>query len=161
MKSYEDRRLIAEAYESGRTSKDVGEEFSVDPTSVLRYARQFGITVRDRVDGISRRKTSATRRRELTTREGYVLEYLDPEDPFISMGFRNDRSTGKYVLQHRIVMARFLGRTLEPHETVHHINGLRSDNRIENLQLRLGKHGKGVHYTCLDCGSHNIQATEI
>lgn len=40
-----------------------------------------------------------------------------------------------YVKQHTLVMSQVIGRPLLPGESVHHINGLRSDNRIENLEL--------------------------
>ena len=64
-------------------------------------------------------------------------------------------------LQHRFIMAQSLGRELSEGETVHHINGNRSDNRIENLQLRQGPHGRGARMICLDCGSHNLAPSAI
>jgi len=57
---------------------------------------------------------------------GYVLLYK-PKHP-------NANALGR-VFEHRLVMERMIGRYLNKHDNVHHKNGVRSDNRPENLEL--------------------------
>lgn len=72
------------------------------------------------------------------TTQGYVILTL-------SDGERhpNAQATGR-ILEHIKVMSDYLGRPLEKGEEVHHRNGNRSDNRIENLELWTRSHPTGV-----------------
>ena len=61
-----------------------------------------------------------------TSSQGY-LEIKSPNHPF--------RNKQNYVPEHRLIVEKHLGRYLTKDEVIHHINEIKTDNRIENLRV--------------------------
>lgn len=68
--------------------------------------------------------------------DGYIKVYF-PEHPY--------SSSDGYIMEHRLVMEKKIGRYLNADEVVHHINRVRADNRIENLMLMTKKEHCSLH----------------
>lgn len=70
---------------------------------------------------------------KLVRKDGYILVYAPDNHPY---GITKQKgSRNKYILEHRLVMERHIGRYLLPEEVVHHIDENPSNNDISNLQL--------------------------
>lgn len=98
--------------------------------------------------GHNRRGVPPTNKRGYTeSATGYRFIYL-PSHP-------SANPTG-YVQEHRLVVEHRLGRYLLPHEDVHHKNGIKNDNRDDNLELLTHADHARLHImvaeTCRDCG---------
>ncbi len=140
--------------EEGLSTGSVGWLFGVSSPVVRGYLLSRGIKLRKR--GVWVEKHQWWKGGKHTDkRSGYVRIRLRLADPLYP------HATNGSMQEHRYVMAKHLGRPLSKSETVHHINGVKHDNRIENLQLRQGKHASGVALVCGCCGSTDIREVSL
>lgn len=101
------------------TCKTCGKKFGTVPSKAKQYcSRSCAMTGRVRA-GEFHKPIGYTRKHP----NGYVV-------------IKTERG---WLFEHRVIMEKFLGRRLTSTEHVHHKNGVRDDNRLENLELWTGK----------------------
>jgi hypothetical protein len=118
-------------HSAGLSCNQIAKQLGTYPNKVANLLRDNG---HEPADGRTRRGAAnpLAKKRRHVSKEGYVTALLDPSEYHLR-GSRT--SKGNSMLEHRLVMARHLGRALYDYENVHHINGDRADNRLENLEL--------------------------
>lgn len=140
------RLYTKEAFSQAQIATKIGASQPV----ISRILRSNGIRIKSKVSGEDHGSWQGGRTK---TPGGYILVM---DSTFPTMVTRIG-----YVLEHRLNMAKHLGRPLEKWESVHHIDGNRENNDISNLQLRIGQHGKSVRYCCSECGSYKLKPTHL
>lgn len=82
------------------------------------------------------------------------FEWYEDANGYIKVlvGYKHPHNNKGYVALHRLVIEAHLGRYLEPEEVVHHINEVKTDNRLENLYLcsqeeHVQIHNRGSRYS--------------
>lgn len=122
----------AELARDGKNVDEIRDELRISLRTAWRYLRIAGVRPaprkqHDASDSDWRRSVSLVMSEsKRMTRFGYVAMYL-PMHP-------NANTRGE-VLEHRLVMERELGRLLQEDELVHHVNEVKTDNRVANLQV--------------------------
>lgn len=129
MKKYQDKKWLREKYCREKLSvSEIAKKCGVAITTISRWAARFKIRkirpYKGSRKGPQNPYWGGGRYKDHHT--GYILVY-NPRHPFC-----NKRG---YVLEHRLIMEKFIGRCLRPNEIVHHKNKIKDDNRIENLEV--------------------------
>jgi hypothetical protein len=113
---------LSRLYAEGFTLKELAQQLGSSDEVIRRRMIAAGIPRRPRGQPIGKFLPNGGR---TVDKSGYHLVRM-PGHPFARNG---------YLREHRLVMEKVVGRFLRPEEVVHHRNGIKSDNRPENLQL--------------------------
>jgi hypothetical protein len=129
IKKYQDKKwLRIQYYEKKLSVSEIAKECGTGITTISRWASRFEI-------------------REMRPYKG---NRKGPENPYWRGGKYKDHTSGYiwvynpdhpsctkkgYVLEHRLIVEKFIGRYLRTNEIIHHKNKIKDDNKLKNLEM--------------------------
>ena len=167
-----DKGILEKMYARDEMSmQEIADELSVSVGSVFNYLKRYGIPTRKRITERTKQRISIAQKGKPSNRKGFHLseetkrrvseahkgKILRPSlygghtkkrgDGYITVYVPNHPYATKdgYVMEHILAMEKHIGRYITRDEVVHHINHVRDDNRIENLQLMTFKEHARLH----------------
>lgn len=137
--NYRDETWLRKKYwDEGLSLRKIAELGGISVYTIFHWMKENRIPRRNQREAISGPKNPNWNGGRIHTKQGYVrMSKMDSRSGIV-----------KRIFEHRLVVEKALGRYLKPDELVHHINGIRDDNRLENLEL-VDQHQRRV---CPRCG---------
>lgn len=141
---------VKELYESGLTQEEVGKILGCSQKVICKFMKRHGIKARPSANNLPKKygANNPAWRGGKNIHGGYV-RIRTPKD-CLSSGDSNG-----YIREHDYIMEKHIGRPLQKGEVVHHINGIKTDNRIENLMLLTNSEHMKVHSEARKRGDAN------
>jgi len=144
---------IIELHSQNLSQQKIGDAVGIHQTVVSRVLRQFNLKPNNPKFIRKGADNNFWKGGRVKTSGGYI-GVLSSEYPTMMV-------KAGYIFEHRLVMARYLGRPIEKWESVHHVDGDKENNDISNLQLRIGQHGNGIVYCCSECNSRKVKPIQL
>lgn len=153
--SAEDKNQMKTLYEQGYSFFDIGQKYSCQSETIRYHLKKTGIAFRSRGMQTQIARAKYSREKHHSWKGG---KYLDHGYWKILMWEHPNHDNDGYIAEHRFLMEEFLKKTDPSHPAlednylskqwiVHHKNGVKTDNRLENLEVMpRNQHHSWLHY---------------